>query len=143
MAETGLGHLGLGQLRQCRALGQGLGHLVGDGLGLGARQVADHGDHHVAGGVCLLVEGAQLGHADARDGLRVALARMGIRVLAVELLEELQAGELAGVLLLVLEAGEHLVLDPRQGVLGEGRRADHLGEEFQGRLAQLGGGQAA
>ncbi|MNQ75817.1 hypothetical protein D3C85_906230 [compost metagenome] len=143
VAETGLGRLGLGQLRQRRALRQGLGHLVGDGLGLGAGQVANQGDDHIAGGIGLLVEGAQLGHADTRDGLLVTLAGMGIRVLAVELLEELQAGELAGVLLLVLEAGEHLVLDPRQGVLGEGRCADHLGEELQGGFAQFGGGQAA
>lgn len=41
MAGTGLGLLGLGDARQCRALGQGGGDFGGDGFGLAAREVAD------------------------------------------------------------------------------------------------------
>lgn len=40
-------------------------------------------------------------------------------MLAIEALEQLQPGQLAGVLLLVLETGQDLVLDACQGVLGK------------------------
>ncbi|EXF46862.1 hypothetical protein BAY1663_00806 [Pseudomonas sp. BAY1663] len=89
------------------------------------------------------MEGAQLLDADRRDRLRRAFAGMGIGVFAVELGEQLQAGQLAGVLLLEFEAGQQLVLDPLQRVLGEARLADHLAEQFQRRLALVGGAQAA
>lgn len=60
---------------------------------------------------------------------------MRIGMLAIQALEQLQGGKLAGVLLLVFEAGQQLVLDARQGVGGEGRLADHLFEQLECRLA--------
>ncbi|MNC21389.1 hypothetical protein D3C75_693680 [compost metagenome] len=129
--------------RQGRPLGQAGGELGGDGLGLAAREVTDQGDHRVAGGVGAGVEGGQLGAVEGRDALQGAVARRGIGVRAVQLLEQGDAGQLAGVLLLLLEAGEDLVLQPRQGGVGEVRCTDHLGEQRQRRFALFGGRQAA
>ncbi len=61
----------------------------------------------------------------------------------VQLLEQLQAGQLAGVLLLELEAGQHLVPDALQRIFGEARLADHLAEQLQRRLALVRRAQAA
>ena len=89
------------------------------------------------------MEGLQLFAADARDGVGSAFAGMAIGVLAIQALEQFQVGQLAGVLLLLLETGQQLVLDPRQGILGEGGLAQHLVEKGQGRFALFGRAQAA
>ncbi len=104
-----------GRRRQRRAAGQGGGELRGDGLGLAAREVADQGDHRVAGGVGAGVEGAQLRLLQGRNAALGAVAGRGVGVLAVELAEQRPAGQLAGVLLLLFEAGEDLVLEPAPG----------------------------
>ena len=143
MAGAGLGLARLRHLGQRRALGQSTGDLGGNGFSFGAGEVADQGDHHVAGGIGALVEGNQLFAADARDRLRGAFARMGVGVAAVQALHQFEIGQLAGVLLVHLEAGQQLVLDPCQRVGGEGRLADDLIEQLQRRLAQLGLAQAA
>ena len=141
--QAGLGRFRLDGLGQRRALGQRLGDFRGDRFGLLPREVADQRDDHVAGGVGLLVERLQLFAADRWNGLFVAVAGVRVGMLAIEALEQLQAGQLAGVLLLVLETGQDLVLDACQSVLGEGRLADHLFEQLQ-RLGPLVGiGQAA
>ncbi|MNQ63663.1 hypothetical protein D3C85_780530 [compost metagenome] len=143
MGHTWLGFHGLCHLGQGRAFGQGCGDLCGNAFGVAARQVAYQGNDHVARGIRLVVEGAQLLEGDAGNAFRVAIAGVRIRVAAVQLLEQFQAGQFARVLLLVLEAGKHLVLDAGQGVGGEGRLADHFGEEGQGGLALVLGTQAA
>ncbi|MNZ62366.1 hypothetical protein D3C78_804860 [compost metagenome] len=135
--------LGHARRRQCRTFRQGLGDLRGNGLRLAAAEVADQRDDRVAGGVGLLVEGAQLGDADLRHGMLVAVAGVGVGMLAVETLEQLDAGQFAGVLLLVFEGRQHLIADARQGLLGEARLADHLLEQLQRCRALVGITQAA
>ncbi|MNH05461.1 hypothetical protein D3C79_647840 [compost metagenome] len=130
-------------LGQCRAFWQGRGNLRGNGFGFAAAQITDQGDDCVAGGIGLGVEGAQLLQGNRRDALGCAVTRVGIRVGAVQALEQLDTGQFARVLLLVLEAGLHLVLDACQGVLREGWFADHFSEQLQRRLALVGGAQAA
>lgn len=89
------------------------------------------------------MEGPGLGQGDRRNAVGSAIAGMGIRMLAVQALHQLQARQFAGILLLVLEAVEHLVLDPGEGVGGEGRFADHFGEQLQRRLTLVRCAEAA
>ncbi len=89
------------------------------------------------------MEVAQLLDADRRNRLGRAFAGVGVGVIAIQLGEQLKAGQLAGVLLLEFEAGQQLVLDPLQRVLGEGRLADDLVEQRQCRLALVRRAQAA
>ncbi|MNE19471.1 hypothetical protein D3C80_1125550 [compost metagenome] len=130
-------------LGQCRAFWQGRGNLRGNGFGFAAAQITDQGDDCVAGGIGLGVEGAQLLQGNRRDALGCAVTRVGIRVGAVQALEQLDTGQFARVLLLVLEAGLHLVLDACQGILREGWLADYLGEQLQRRLTLVRCTQAA
>ena len=81
------------------------------------------------------MESLQLLTGDRWNRLRRAIARVGIRVCAVQALEQRQAGQLAGVLLLVLETGQQLVFDPRERVFREGRLAEHLIEQLHRRFA--------
>ena len=115
----------------------------GDGFGLGAAEVADQGDDRVAAGVGLGVEGAQLFQGDAADAFGSAVARVGVGVVAVELGEQGLASDLARVLLFILEAGQHLVLDALEGVFREGRLASHFGEQLERRFTLVLGAEAA
>jgi len=133
----------LGRFGQCRAFGQGSGDLGGDGLGFLAAKVTDQGDHRVASGIGLGVEGAQLLKSDAWYALGAAIAWLSVRVIAVELTEQRLAGDLARVLFLILETGQQLVLDAFQGVFREGWLAGHFGEQLEGGLAFVPGAQAA
>ncbi len=135
--------LGYRGRRQSRALRQRGGHLRGDGLGLGTVEVADQRDHQIAGGIGARMELAQLLHADARHRLGGAFAGVRVGMRTIELLEQFEAGQLAGVLLLEFEAGQQLVLDPLQRILGEGRTADHFAEQLERRRALVRGAQAA
>ncbi|MNZ35836.1 hypothetical protein D3C78_532420 [compost metagenome] len=138
--------LGLGRLRQLgqrRAFGQGGRDLGSNGFGVAAAQIADQGDDGIARGIGLGVEGPQLLEGDRRNALGIAITWMGIRVAAIQFLEQRDAGQLARVLLLVLETGLHLVLDACQGILREGWLADYLGEQLQRRLTLVRCTQAA
>ncbi|MNE00107.1 hypothetical protein D3C80_925040 [compost metagenome] len=143
VGQAGLGVCGLGRCGQRRALGQAGRHLGGDGFGLCTAEVADQGDYRIAAGIGLCVERAQLGKAYARDALGGAVAWVGVGVVAIELAEKGLAGDLAGVLLLIFEASQHLVLDALEGILGECRLARHLCKQFEGRFALVLGTEAA
>ena len=143
MLQPRFGHFRLGDAWQRRTFRQGCGYLAGQGFGIAARKVADQRDNRVIGGVGLGVEGLQLLTADGRDRLGIAVAGVRVRMRAVQALEQRQAGQLAGVLLLVFEAGQQLVLDPRQGVFRKGRLAEHLIEQLHGRLALVRSTEAA
>ncbi|MNZ82671.1 hypothetical protein D3C78_1013750 [compost metagenome] len=138
-----LGLDGLRRLGQCRAFGQGGGDLGGNRLGLFAAEVADQCDYRVARCIGFGVECAQLFQGDARDAFSAAVAWMGVRVVAVKFAEQRLAGDLAGVLLLVFETGQQLVLDSFECVLREGRLAGYFSEQLQGRLALVLHTQAA
>ena len=114
-----------------------------NGFGFGTRQVANNRNHGVACGVGLVVEGLELVNGDRGDALGIAITGVGIRVVTVQALEQFVAGQFAGVLFLKLEAGEQLVLDPRQGVGREGGFAHHLGEQVERRCAFIYIAQAA
>ncbi|MNB91949.1 hypothetical protein D3C75_390390 [compost metagenome] len=99
---------------QCRAFGQGGGNLCGNCFGFGAGQVANQRDHHVTCCVGFLVESTQLCLGDRRYAFRRAVAGMRVRVITVQAAHQFQARQFAGVLFLVFETGEHLVLDAQQ-----------------------------
>ncbi|MNH06291.1 hypothetical protein D3C79_656530 [compost metagenome] len=146
--EVDVGQAGLGldrfaRLGQCRALGQRGGDLGGDGFGFAAAEIANQRDDRVAGRVGLGMEGAQLLLGDCGDALGSAVARVGVGVLAIEFTEQGLAGDLAGVLFLVLETGQQLVLDAFEGVFRESRLAGHFGEQLECRFALVLGAQAA
>ncbi|MNO80946.1 hypothetical protein D3C76_721690 [compost metagenome] len=143
VGQAGLGFAGLGRCGKRRALGQARGNLGGDGFGLGTAEVADQGDYCVAAGISLGVEGAQLCQGNAVDGVCGAIAWVGVRVVTIEVAEQRLASDFAGVLLLVFEAGQHLVLDALEGVLRERGLAGDLGEQFERRFALVLGAQAA
>ena len=132
--DVGFASLGFGGLYgfgDCRAFRQRGGYLSGDGLGFCARQIANDRDHRVAGGVSLVVERLELIDGHRSDALSGAIAGVGVRVIAVQTLEQFIAGQLARVLLLVFKAGEQLVFDPCQGVGRKGWLANNFGKQVE------------
>ncbi|MNT21806.1 hypothetical protein D3C72_1571590 [compost metagenome] len=89
------------------------------------------------------MELTQLREGDLRHALRVTVTRMRVRVIAVQALHQLKAGEFAGVLFLVFETGEQLVLDACERIGREGRFANHFRKQLQRRFTLVGGTQVA
>ena len=134
---------GARRLRQVRrgAGRQGQAQLLGDGLGFGPRQLADHGDAGVAGGVQAPVEIDQVVAGQRCHAVRRRLATVGM--IRVQRFPESLAGNAVGAGHRILEAGDGAGLFALQDGGVEMRLAQHVGEHGQRRWQLVGGGQGA
>src|SRR5690606_7801408 len=92
-----------------RSRGRGVGQPWGGAFGPGAVDVADQGDHRIAGAVAATVELLQVGNDDAGQALRCALGQAAIGMLRVEIGPEGLAGQCPRALQPQPLAGQQLV----------------------------------